>query len=153
MMKPVTSLSIKKQRGAILSVAFIMLFLLSILGLAVMRTSTLEEKMAANSLHEDIAFQAAETISEEAISNIDNMTQAFNASSATTSVPFSNPHMEMVEANTTVSYVGEGMPIGFSNDFSSYRFIADSTGTIDEANTSTRITQGFYRVVPAPKDK
>ena len=145
----------KQQRGAILSVALIMLFLLSILGLAVMRSTTLEEKMAANSLHEDIAFQAAETVSEEVITDPDNMTAAFNSANDTVDIPFSNPHMPMIEADSTVSYTGEGLAPGFSlgqgsGKFQAYRFIVDSTGRIDDANTKTRIIQGAYRIAPAP---
>ncbi len=144
------------QQGAILAVSLIMLFLLSILGLAVMRTSTLEEKMAANALHEDIAFQAAETVSEEAMSDPDNMTDAFDSGSSSVSIPFSNPNMPMVQATTILSYSGEGLPPEYSlglgqGKFQAYRFVVDTTGTINEANTKTRIIQGAYRIAPAPQ--
>ncbi len=48
------------QRGAILVVSLIMLLLLTIIGLAGMRTTSLEEKMAGNSRDRALAFQSAE---------------------------------------------------------------------------------------------
>lgn len=49
-----------KQRGAVLIISLIMLLLMTILGLAAMRTSLFEEKMAANSRDQTLAFQATE---------------------------------------------------------------------------------------------
>jgi len=48
------------QRGAVLIVSLIMLVILTILGVTGMTTSSLEEKMAANSQESYRAFQAAE---------------------------------------------------------------------------------------------
>lgn len=50
-----------KQHGAALIVSLVILLLMMILGLAAIRTSSLEEKMAGNTLDLEIAFQAAET--------------------------------------------------------------------------------------------
>ena len=143
-----------KQQGAILTVALILLFLLSILGLAVMKTSTLEEKMAANSLHEDIAFQATETIAENAISDVQNMNDAFNATDQTVSASANNVGTTGITATWSLAYTGTGLApggsagIGGSNPVA-HRFVVDTTGTIDEANTSSRIIQGFYRIAPS----
>lgn len=49
------------QRGTALIVALIMLLILTLLGVAAMGTSTLEEKMAANMQEGTRAFQAAES--------------------------------------------------------------------------------------------
>ncbi len=152
--KNVHSMLRKRQQGAILTISLIILFLLSILGLAVMKTSTLEEKMAANSLHEDIAFQAAETISESIISDAQNMTDAYNSATHSIPVTHTNSLMSEVTATSTVSYTGQGIAHGYSfgedsGSFQAYRFIVDSTGTINQANTATRIIQGTYRVAPA----
>ena len=48
------------QRGAVLIISLIMLLLMTILGITAMRTGLLEEKMAANSRDQTLAFQAAE---------------------------------------------------------------------------------------------
>lgn len=51
----------KKESGAILITALVMLVILTLLGLSTISTSTLEEKMAANSQEINRAFQTAET--------------------------------------------------------------------------------------------
>ncbi|MBI4755011.1 MAG: pilus assembly protein [Betaproteobacteria bacterium] len=48
------------QRGAALLIALVFLVILTLLGLAAMRTSGLEERMAGNLRDRSIAFQAAE---------------------------------------------------------------------------------------------
>lgn len=144
----------RKQRGAVLAISLIILFLLSILGLAVMKTSSLEEKMAANTLHYDIAFQAAETVSQNAISDPQNLSNAYNSADHTVEVPFSNPQLPHITANSVVSFVGPATPAGTSlnsgsGGLTNFLYIANSTGSIEQANTSTTIIQGFSRFVPA----
>ncbi len=51
----------KKQHGAALVTALVMLTILTLLALTSMNTNTLEEKMAANSQEVNRAFQTAET--------------------------------------------------------------------------------------------
>ncbi|WP_120996767.1 pilus assembly PilX family protein [Stutzerimonas urumqiensis] len=48
------------QRGAVLLVALVMLLLLTIIGIAAMRDTNLQEKMAGNMRDHSLAFQAAE---------------------------------------------------------------------------------------------
>lgn len=142
----------RSQNGAILAIALIILFLLSILGLAVMKTSSLEEKMAANSLHYDIAFQAAETASQDAISNTRNMANAYDNPKHTINVPYHH-QLSHIAASSTVSFVGEhpipGESIGVDSGLTALLFTAVSTGAIDQAKTSTTIIQGFSRRVPS----
>jgi type IV pilus assembly protein PilX len=64
------------QSGAILITALVMLVLLTMLGLSTMNTSTLEEKMAANSQEINRAFQTAETGLEIAMTDADAFTTA-----------------------------------------------------------------------------
>jgi len=49
------------QRGAVLIVSLLILLVLTIIGVAAMNTSNLEEKMAGNTRAKDITFQAAES--------------------------------------------------------------------------------------------
>lgn len=48
------------QRGVVLVVALILLIIMTLLGLTAMRSSTLEERMAAHSYDRSLSFQAAE---------------------------------------------------------------------------------------------
>lgn len=52
---------IKKQKGATLIIALIMLLLLTIIGMASISDTNLQEKMAGNLRDKNIAFQAAES--------------------------------------------------------------------------------------------
>ncbi|MFT4247799.1 MAG: PilX N-terminal domain-containing pilus assembly protein [Pseudomonas sp.] len=54
------------QRGASLIVALLLLLLMALLGLAVLRNTTLEERMSANQLDRSFQFQAAESALREA---------------------------------------------------------------------------------------
>lgn len=52
--------SFAKQRGAVLVVSLMILFMLTMISLSSMQTTTLEEKMTGNMRDRNIAFQAAE---------------------------------------------------------------------------------------------
>lgn len=56
-----TNLHPSRQRGVALVMALVFLSLLTILGVTAMSTSSLEEKMAANTRDRNLGFQAAET--------------------------------------------------------------------------------------------
>lgn len=51
----------QSQTGATLIVSLILLFVLAIIGLSSMQSTTVEEKMAGNMRDQSVAFQAAET--------------------------------------------------------------------------------------------
>ncbi len=52
--------SLSQQSGVVLMVSLVMLLMLSIIGVSGSQVTTLEEKMAGNSLDQNIAFQSAE---------------------------------------------------------------------------------------------
>lgn len=55
-----------RQRGAVLAVSLIFLLLLTMIGLAAVQNSTLQERMAGSSRDINTAFQAAEAATREA---------------------------------------------------------------------------------------
>lgn len=55
-----------RQRGAVLAVSLIFLLLLTMIGLAAVQNSTLQERMAGNSRDINTAFQAAEAATRDA---------------------------------------------------------------------------------------
>lgn len=57
--------SVHRQEGVVLVVAMIMLVLLTLIGLAGMRTTLLEERMAGNLRDRNLAFQSAEAALRE----------------------------------------------------------------------------------------
>lgn len=68
----------RKQTGATLVISLVLLLILTILGVATMRTASMEMRMAANNQYLENAFQLAETGIETTIQNF-NDTGAFPA--------------------------------------------------------------------------
>lgn len=63
----------KNQRGVVLVVTLLLLLVMTVIGLASMKTSTLEEKMAGNLFDHSLAFEAAESALRDAESWLDEM--------------------------------------------------------------------------------
>ncbi len=61
-----------EQRGAALVVSLIILLVMTVIGVSAMKTTVLEEKMAANTRQRQIAFQAAEAALRDAEGWIQN---------------------------------------------------------------------------------
>ena len=57
----------RKQHGAALITGLIFMVVLTLLAVAAMRTTSLDEKMAGNALNQDAAFQAAEAALREGV--------------------------------------------------------------------------------------
>ncbi len=57
---------IKQQQGAILVMSLLMLFVLTLIGVSSVSTTTMEEKMSGNTRNKHLAFQSAETAIHEA---------------------------------------------------------------------------------------
>ncbi len=53
--------NIRRQNGAVLIVSLIIMMVMTMIGIASMQSSTMEEKMAGNMRDQSIAFQSAET--------------------------------------------------------------------------------------------
>lgn len=71
-MKQKTFIPIKQQSGVTLIVGLIMVLLLTIIGLAAIRGSNMQEMMAGNARDHQIAFEAAEAALRDGESNLIN---------------------------------------------------------------------------------
>lgn len=87
----------RAQRGAALVTSLVILLVLTVLGLAAMRTSSLEERMAGNAQDALYAFQAAESGLNAAMNDTGSLsltttvtnTYSFGSTAADTSTTFS----------------------------------------------------------------
>lgn len=59
--RPIRSVNGRSESGAVLYIALIMLILLALIGIAGMRVATMQERMSANYLAANMAFQEAES--------------------------------------------------------------------------------------------
>jgi len=67
--------SITRQRGVVLVVSLLFLVVLTLLGIATMRTNVIEERLAGNSRDWGLAFQAAEAALRDGEADIQNGTR------------------------------------------------------------------------------
>ncbi len=65
-MKPARPMTASRQRGIALVVTLLLLLIVTLLGLAAMRGTLLQERLAANAMARAFAFQAAEAVLREA---------------------------------------------------------------------------------------
>lgn len=73
----------QRQKGAALIVSLLLLVVMTILGLSVMRTVTLEEKMAAHTFDRSLSFQSTESALREAEAYVKNNSPAPTGSTCT----------------------------------------------------------------------
>lgn len=153
------------QRGGALLVSMIMIFMLSIMGISAMRGSSLEKRMATNSIQTAITFQGAESTGEEALNDDANLQDAFEIADITgindgdkdslIPVPVDvdlKQDIGMVSSADLV-YVGQGMASGFSTgaggaNFVALRFEARASAEVDAIRASAGVVQGAYRIAP-----
>lgn len=121
------------QSGAVLVVSLIVLLVLTLLGVAGMNSSMMQERMAANAQHSNRAFQAAESAAgallEELLggdlSKLQQSMVAPDSMSATTTYSIGGSD---VSTEYTARYLGE---------------IIISSGSSMDANESTTLLKGY----------
>lgn len=101
-MKPPRMLG-SHQRGMVLVVSLVFLVIMTLLGLAAMQNTSLEERMAGNVRAENVAFQAAEAAlrAGELWMMFDGATRRIAQPVATTSAPGTNQVWQMDKPNST----------------------------------------------------
>ena len=147
------------QRGAVLIISLIMLVILTLLGVTGMTTSSLEEKMAANSQEYGRAFQAAETALSQGFNNSEAWIKAF-------ADPYDTPGgwqvLPMADATDGAGYTARFLnwtnpPLGSlysSTTFQAAHFNFRSTGGTTTSADRTKpvvdvtINGGAYQIAP-----
>ena len=141
----------KSEAGAALITALIFLVIMTLLALTSMNTTTLEEKMAANSQEINRVFQAAETGLARAYT--DDL--AFNTSN-TTATPYAPAAANIGSYNATLSYTAvfvqatkpprEAMfEVGTAQAYH-FDFTAQANA---ESGTAQTLNQGAYQIGPS----
>ena len=141
------------QRGAVLIVSLILLAVLTLLGLSTMSTTSLEEKMAANTQESTRAFQIAET----------GLARAFGTKTLSEVSPLPEVGRERLDGRGLVGNVtyairqnGEYLPplgsLFSATRFRSQHFDVESTGETRSGGESNRIRSvhhaGAYQIIP-----
>jgi type IV pilus assembly protein PilX len=139
------------QSGAVLIVSLIMLLVLTIIGVTSMRSATLEEKMAANSMNYNVTFHAAESAIENALDDTNSLVQAI-VTSDTVEVDL-DVGDSSIDSSADVTYLGSGLAFGYTignnnSAFSSYRFNATGSASRDNSGATITMSQGVRRIGP-----
>jgi len=100
-------MNIKQQQGAALFVSLMFLFLMTIIGLNALNTSTSDERMALNTQHQQQVFHAAESAINVAKRDTTTLEDAITTGSST-AIAYTG--QADVTASAQAAYVGCGLP-------------------------------------------
>lgn len=154
---PVPAPQRQRQRGAVLMVALVVPLVMTVAGLAAVGNATLGERMAANALLNNQAFQTAESTVEAAVAEVrtstSEMSSALNSGQPVTLTAIIT--RARVKGDAELKFLGEGSaPLGWDLGlFSGYHFEVDATGRNAEGSApanDTNIRQGLTRAMARP---
>jgi hypothetical protein len=137
-----------RQRGSVLMVAMIMIFMLSILGVSSMRGASLEGQLASNAVHKEITFQAAESASD-AILAIEGKLESVICNEAGENIDQNALGQSSEQVTGSVlEYGGRTAAMGYSlgGPIGARRFVVTGTSSLPDVNTSTTIAQGVLLI-------
>jgi len=146
----------RSQQGAALLVALVMVFMISVMGISVMRNSSLEHRMASNSIQSAVVFQAAESVVEMTLNDTASLTAAFdNVNDEGVGQPTDRPatltgnNLEGLETTATIRFTRIGIAEGWSPELaSSLYFETLGSSSIPAVRAESAVIRGASRVVP-----
>jgi hypothetical protein len=155
------------QSGIALVMGLVLLLIITILGIAAIRSTTQQERMAANSQQQTVTFQSAEQVIRQIMEElrgqgvqpdcsagqsllvvaIEKWTDPTTATCYVTRTPPTNN--ASVTATATIAYTGTGIAPGYSaGSYKNYLFTITSTATQTGSNAWDQHLQGISRVGP-----
>jgi len=102
------------QRGAVLLVSVVLLFILTFLGLVAMKIATLEEKMSGAAMDKNVAFQAAESALRDGEQDVLNNLTSSSGFSAACMTGLCLPSTTAVAICDSISWTG-GLPRNYGS--------------------------------------
>ncbi len=137
----------RQQRGMVLIVCLMVIVVVTLIAGTAMKTSGVEEKMAANAQTYNRTFQAAESAVQLAFDDDTMMFESIDASDGLSSVTSASIGSSGVTATAQTEFKGEGIAPGNSiGSASTFMYEVIGTGEMESMNASTVIRQGYYRV-------
>lgn len=136
-----------RQRGSVLMVAMVMLFMMSVLGVSAMRGATLESRLADNALQKEITFQAAESSTDLLLARPNVLENIICKPDTTTSVTEVNA-VPTQQTSAALHDGGRTNPVGYSlgGPISARRFVVTGSSALPNASTNTTIVQGVVLI-------
>jgi len=149
--------SLKKERGATLIVSLIVLLVLTLIGVAGMNTSVMQERMAVNSQNSNRAFQAAEStvrslMDEVYANNLDLLRESMqNSSGVSSKVDVTIDSDNGVTGSYKARYLGEVIITSgssmdadeSSNQLKGFRYELEGEASVANTGASARVFKGI----------
>ncbi len=146
------------QKGVVLMVALIIIFMMSLLGISALRGSSLEYQMAVNAIQTQDVLQAAESATDAVLNDAKVLTETYD-------LKVDKKEDNVIErdlrsdigmtSSVTLIYIGDGNAVGASmdasqgaNSFDALRFEAKGIAKIEAVNAKRQVNQGASRNVP-----
>ena len=145
---------VRRQSGAALFVALVMLLLIAIIGVAGIRTVVMEKNMSTNNQYEMLVFQGAESAIEGVLSDADAFVAAINTATGDDPPVRSftldhDDHSFSMTAGATIAAGLPEVPLGFTlGDFVSYPFTITSSSSIASINSADMHVLTASKVAP-----
>ena len=139
-MKNRSSFSRSRQSGAVLYVALIMLILLALIGVIAMQVASLQERMSANYLASNMAFQNAESAARVQERSLEAMVNAGR-----------NPPTSVAPTNCTYSF--DAMAWNDTTPFVRRLDLCFSWGALDLPADEAERTDQIYHVTAYSRDR
>jgi Tfp pilus assembly protein PilX len=145
----------KNQQGGALLIAMVLIFMLSIMGVSAMKGSSLERRMANNSVQSAATFQAAESVTDLVLNDKANLELAWEGQSGPYKVPNINLKNSFgYQQGAEAEYLGDGPAPGYSTGvnnsgaFAALQYEVRGATVMKESNTASAVIQGAYRIAP-----
>ena len=138
----------KDQKGAALFVSLMILFLMTIIGLNALNTSTTDERMALNTQHQQEVFHAAESAINVAKRDNSALEDAITTGTSS-SIPYTG--QADITASAQVSYVGCGQSAaGFAiGQFVTHEFGINASANLAASSAQANHLQGVSLLAPS----
>lgn len=157
--------SMKKQDGAVLIVALLLLLVTTFIGFSSMETSNLESKMATARELKELTFQTAEAAIELTLDAPANLGTAYARSlmdmeamgwPGWPQVAHSFAYNDDINSGAEIRFQDNAQTIGYSirkgaSGIATYYYEIEATATRDNTNISSTHTQGVFVEGPNPK--
>ena len=134
------------QRGVALVVALILLVVITLVGLAAVRGTIMQQKMAANMYDRQIAFQSAEAAMRAAAASIptspgDVARNCQSASVVCLSDPFNDPKLPAGSIKTLAKGTGTGQYTAGTLANGQPQYVIENMGNFQDASANTGFDQ------------